>query len=387
MTVINRSSRDTRGKLTPRPSAVFPSLTNAPPPPEPEQLQALVDTYGLRWADISRRMEGRTDQQCMGRWRRHLDPSVSRKQWSTKEDRALAELRVRHGANWSAIAKTMKNRTAQQCRARWFQAHFTGHRYLDDHGNLLSPRSADKAEREVEAAKAAAAAAGKTLRPNGVKAANNNNLNNILNNIKPAEVDSASASPDRKKRRRDSSGSSQDGKLQRRNSEHLRRDGSGRFIPREDSLPHNFVTPPPTTPGVDDSVGLDVSTVPPPIRVKPAGLHRDPSLGLGRQVSLPPDIATLLRGEAPDTGRAAEPLAQFNSGDWGALLTGELGSVTAVLDQLGEAEMLGGRESIGKLESFGSIQMLTRQRSGNVLTRMGSCNDSFAQLITPELVK
>ena len=121
--------------------------------------------------------------------------------------------------------------------------------------------------------------------------------------------------------------------------------------------------------------------------MKPAGLHRDPSLGLGRQVSLPPDIATLLRGEAPDTGRAAEPLAQFNSGDWGALLTGELGSVTAVLDQLGEAEMLGGRESIGKLESFGSIQMLTRQRSGNVLTRMGSCNDSFAQLITPELVK
>ena len=91
---------------------------------------------------------------------------------------------------------------------------------------------------------------------------------------------------------------------------------------------------------------------------------------------------------APDTGRAAEPLAQFNSGDWGALLTGELGSVTAVLDQLGETDgQLGGRDSIGKLESFGSIQMLTRQRSGNVLTRMGSCNDSFAQLITPELVK
>ena len=55
-------------------------------------------------------MEGRTDQQCMGRWRRHLDPSVSRKQWTTKEDRKLAELRVRHGANWSAIAKTMKLR-------------------------------------------------------------------------------------------------------------------------------------------------------------------------------------------------------------------------------------------------------------------------------------
>ena len=330
-------------------------------------------------------MEGRTDQQCMGRWRRHLDPSVSRKQWTTKEDRKLAELRVRHGANWSAIAKTMSNRTAQQCRARWFQAHFTGHRYLDDSGNLLSPRSADKAERDVEAAKAAAAAAGKTLRPNGVKASKNTSLNDILNTIKTTEPETLHGSPERKKRRRDSGGANQ---LQRRDSGHLRRVGSGRFVPREDSLPLNFVTPPPTTPGVNDAVGLDMSTHPPPIRTKPVGLHRDPSLGLGRQISLPPDIAALLKGEAPDTGRAAEPLAQFNSGDWGALLTGELGSVTAVLDQLGETDgQLGGRDSIGKLESFGSIQMLTRQRSGNVLTRMGSCNDSFAQLITPELVK
>ena len=149
-------------------------------------------------------MEGRTDQQCMGRWRRHLDPSVSRKQWTTKEDRKLAELRVRHGANWSAIAKTMSNRTAQQCRARWFQAHFTGHRYLDDSGNLLSPRSADKAERDVEAAKAAAAAAGKTLRPNGVKASKNTSLNDILNTIKTTEPETLHGSPERKKRRRDS---------------------------------------------------------------------------------------------------------------------------------------------------------------------------------------
>ena len=67
----------------------------------------------------------------MGRWRRHLDPAVKRGEWSTAEDRELTELHHTHGTNWSAIAKTMKTRTAQQCRARWFQAHFTGRAFMD----------------------------------------------------------------------------------------------------------------------------------------------------------------------------------------------------------------------------------------------------------------
>ena len=112
----------------------------------------------------------------MGRWRRHLDPKVKRDAWSTREDRHLTELHHEHGSNWSAIAKTMKNRTAQQCRARWFQAHFTGHRYLDISGNLLTPRAREKAEKEVELAKALAAEADKTLRPNGSKSETANTI-------------------------------------------------------------------------------------------------------------------------------------------------------------------------------------------------------------------
>jgi hypothetical protein len=50
----------------------------------------LVKTFGIgKWAEIARHMQGRTDQQCMGRWRRHLDPNIRR---------------VRHGARarWAA---------------------------------------------------------------------------------------------------------------------------------------------------------------------------------------------------------------------------------------------------------------------------------------------
>ncbi|EEH59189.1 uncharacterized protein MICPUCDRAFT_9060, partial [Micromonas pusilla CCMP1545] len=70
-------------------------------------LHALVEKLGTRWAHIAESIPGRTDQQCMGRWRRHLDPKVKRDAWSTKEDRALAELKHQHGTNWSSIAKSL----------------------------------------------------------------------------------------------------------------------------------------------------------------------------------------------------------------------------------------------------------------------------------------
>ena len=60
------------------------------------QLQELVNTHGLRWADIARSMPGRTDQQCMGRWRRHLDPGISREQWSTEDLRRRSSASARH---------------------------------------------------------------------------------------------------------------------------------------------------------------------------------------------------------------------------------------------------------------------------------------------------
>ena len=40
-----------------------------------EEDEALVAEHGNAWACIACRMDGRTDQQCMGRWKRHLDPT------------------------------------------------------------------------------------------------------------------------------------------------------------------------------------------------------------------------------------------------------------------------------------------------------------------------
>lgn len=85
-------------------------------------LATLVDDIGFHWADISRRIPGRTDQQCMGRWKRHLDPSIRRGEWSPYEDEKLRVLVTKHGLSaWSSISKSMNSRTAQQCRSRWMQ--------------------------------------------------------------------------------------------------------------------------------------------------------------------------------------------------------------------------------------------------------------------------
>ncbi len=68
---------------------------------EDRALMRLVKTYGCAWAEISRLMDGRTDQQCMGRWRRHLDPAIRRDAWTALEDGTL-QARRRGGRDTDA---------------------------------------------------------------------------------------------------------------------------------------------------------------------------------------------------------------------------------------------------------------------------------------------
>ncbi|WIA31280.1 hypothetical protein OEZ86_002182 [Tetradesmus obliquus] len=89
-------------------------------PQEDELLGQLVDSCGVgRWAEIARHMQGRTDQQCLARWTRHLDPAINRGFWTAEEDAQLLALYASHGSNWSRIAKCLKVRIPHQCRSRF----------------------------------------------------------------------------------------------------------------------------------------------------------------------------------------------------------------------------------------------------------------------------
>lgn len=110
---------------------------------EDARLIQLVEVHGGAWAEIARQyvwgslqrmlqylqthtlithsMPGRTDQQCMGRWKRHLDPGISRAPWTPEEDALLRKMVGEHGHAWSTISNALEGRIAQQCRSRWKQ--------------------------------------------------------------------------------------------------------------------------------------------------------------------------------------------------------------------------------------------------------------------------
>ncbi|EFJ51096.1 transcription factor Myb5, partial [Volvox carteri f. nagariensis] len=89
-------------------------------PEEDSRLTRFVQEIGVgKWATVARHLPGRTDQQCMGRWRRHLDPNIRKDAWTAEEDARLYALYQEYGSSWSMIAKCIANRTPQQCRGRW----------------------------------------------------------------------------------------------------------------------------------------------------------------------------------------------------------------------------------------------------------------------------
>mmetsp|Transcript_27081 Transcript_27081/g.59177 ORF Transcript_27081/g.59177 Transcript_27081/m.59177 type:complete len:884 (-) Transcript_27081:1518-4169(-) len=116
-------------------------------------LQHLVHTIGHHWAEIARHFKGRTDQQCMGRWRRHLDPSIRKDSWTLEEDSRLLSLYQQHGNSWSTIAKLLTGRTPQQCRGRWCQLTKPEMTHSGSQGKSLEATSSGE-EQEVNAGKA-----------------------------------------------------------------------------------------------------------------------------------------------------------------------------------------------------------------------------------------
>ncbi|KAM6924409.1 v-myb avian myeloblastosis viral oncogene homolog-like 2a [Xenentodon cancila] len=87
---------------------------------EDENLKILVSNFGKKdWRTIASFLPGRTELQCMLRWKSNLDPNLIKGHWSKEEDEKILELVSKHGKNWAFIAKQLKGRLGKQCRERW----------------------------------------------------------------------------------------------------------------------------------------------------------------------------------------------------------------------------------------------------------------------------
>uniref|UniRef100_A0A3B4UTQ0 V-myb avian myeloblastosis viral oncogene homolog-like 2a n=1 Tax=Seriola dumerili TaxID=41447 RepID=A0A3B4UTQ0_SERDU len=93
---------------------------------EDENLKILISNFGKKdWKTIASFLPGRTEFQCMLRWKKHLDPDLVKGFWSKEEDEKIIELVGKYGTrHWTLIARHLKGRLGKQCRERW-------HNHLD----------------------------------------------------------------------------------------------------------------------------------------------------------------------------------------------------------------------------------------------------------------
>lgn len=83
------------------------------------KLKSLVEQHGIHsWSQISRHFKNKSAKQCKDRWYNYLSPDVRKDPWSPEEDKLLEALYAEYGTSWKKISLHLDRRSPGDIRFR-----------------------------------------------------------------------------------------------------------------------------------------------------------------------------------------------------------------------------------------------------------------------------
>ena len=98
-------------------------------------LVGMYKKYGKKWAKIAAHLPGRVGKQCRERFVNHLDDSLKKTEWSDDEEAILISMHQHHGNRWANISKQLPGRSDNDVKNHWYS---TIQRKFQQHGKDVS---------------------------------------------------------------------------------------------------------------------------------------------------------------------------------------------------------------------------------------------------------